>query len=428
MTYPESLRLLDSLPNYEKLARTEGIFDLERFRRFLGLLGSPQERLNNVILVAGTKGKGSTCALIDAALRAAGLKTGLYTSPHLLDVRERIRVSGAPITRPEFARLVARIAPALKQVPVTWFEAMTAIAFLHFITRRLDYTILEVGLGGRLDATNTSNPVISVVTRIGFDHTEVLGGTLSRIAGEKAGIIRQRGTVVVGAQPAPALAALRRAARRQKAELVYVSTLLRADDVAVRLSGTSFRLGIQGDATDAHELVRLGLTGAHQAENALTALTVLALLGLRDQRLSSNASLRGFRTARLPARFQVVRRDPLLIIDAAHNPDSVRALVQTLREVHGKPLTVVFGTSRDKPASDLLTMLRPVASRLILTRAASPRAYPLPALVEQARRLALRFETAETVARAVRRVREPAVVTGSFFVAAEALQAVRGTK
>jgi len=428
MTYASALSLLDSLPNYEQLARTEGIFDLERFRRFLSLLDSPQDRLNNVILVAGTKGKGSVCALIEAALRSAGLKTGLYTSPHLLDVRERIRVSGEPISRPEFARIVARIAPALKRIPVTWFEAMTAIAFLHFVPRQLDYTTLEVGLGGRLDATNTAHPAISVITRIGFDHTEVLGNTLSEIAREKAGVIREHGVVVVGTQPASALAALRRAARRQRAELLHVPALLKAEDIAVRLSGTSFQLRIQGDAPGSRHPVRLALTGAHQVENALTTLAVLALLAPRDPRVNSRAALRGFRTVRLPARFQVARRDPLLIIDAAHNPDSVRALVQTLREVHGRPLTVIFGTSRDKPAGDLLALLRPVASRLILTQAASPRAFPLAALAEQAQHLALRFETADTVAQAVRSLRKPAVVTGSFFVAAEAMRAVRRSK
>ena len=159
----------------------------------------------------------------------------------------------------------------------------------------------------------------------------------------------------------------------------------------------------------------------------LTALAVLALLGLRDPRVSSRAALRGFHCA--PAGvFQVARRDPLLIIDAAHNPDSVRALVQTLRETHGRPLTIIFGTSRDKPAGDLLALLRPVASRLILTQAASPRAFPLAALAEQAQHLAMRYETADTVAQAVRSLRKPAVVTGSFFVAAEALRAVRRSK
>jgi dihydrofolate synthase/folylpolyglutamate synthase len=425
MTYRDSLRLLDSLPNYEQLARTEGVFDLERFRRFLSLLGSPQDRLNNVILVAGSKGKGSTCALIDAALRAAGLATGLYTSPHLLDVRERIRVSGESISGPEFARLAGRISPALSQVRVTWFEAMTAIAFLHFATCKLDHTILEVGLGGRLDATNTANPALSVITRIGFDHTEVLGKTLSAIAREKAGVMRDDGPVVAGTQPASALTALRREAAHRRAELMYAPALLTAGDIRVRLSGTSFRLAVEGDAPDARHLIRLGLTGAHQAENALTALAVLSLIGVRDRRVNSTTALRGFRTARLPARFQVVRRDPLLIIDAAHNPDSIRALVRTLREIPGKPLTVIFGTSRDKPARDLLALLRPIAARLVLTQAVSPRAFPLSGLVELARQMALRFETAGTVAQAMQSLRKPAVVTGSFFVAAEALRALR---
>jgi dihydrofolate synthase/folylpolyglutamate synthase len=424
MTYTAALRLLDALPDFEKLSRSEGSFDLERFRRFLQRIGSPQDRLKNVILVAGTKGKGSTCALIDSALRAAGLKTGLYTSPHLLDLRERIQVSGKPISKSEFTRLASSIAPYLTEVPITWFEAVTAIAFRFFATQKLDHTILEVGLGGRLDATNAAHPVVSVITRIGYDHTEVLGSTLAAIAREKAGVIRERGTAVIGSQPQTALRALRRASRRLNADLLYVPSLLSACEIRVRQSGTAFQLEIRQDPGVRHT-IRLGLTGCHQAENAMTALTVLSLLGHNDPRLNSRVALRGFRQTRLPARFQIARRDPLLVVDGAHNRDSIRALVQTLREVLARPLTVVFGTSCDKPAADLLGLIRPITSRLILTQADSPRACPLPVLVELARQMALRFETAETVSEALHRIRGPAIVTGSFFVAAEALKALR---
>jgi dihydrofolate synthase/folylpolyglutamate synthase len=428
MTYTEALALLDSLPNYEKLARTEGAFDLKRYRRFLKRLGSPQNSLKNVVLVAGTKGKGSTCALLDSALRAAGLKTGLYTSPHLLDVRERIQVSGRMIPRSDFTRLAAVIKPHLKAVPVTWFEAITAIAFLYFMEQRVNYTLLEVGMGGRLDATNVANPIISVITRIGLDHTEVLGDSLPAIAEEKAGILRPRGTAVVGVQPAPALMTITRRARELKSRLIYVPSEVHTEGVKLSRSRTVFLAGVRSSNISLLREYKLGLLGTHQVENAGTALAVLALLSKKDRRVTSDASLKGFAAATLPARFQIVRREPLLVLDGAHNIDSIQALVETLWSVHRERLTVVFGLSRDKPADELLEILRRVASRLILTQADSPRALPVANLAAHARDMGLKFETANTVAEALGMVREPAVVTGSFFVCADALRYLRRKK
>ncbi len=422
MTFNEATHLLDSLPNFEKLSRLGQPFDLNRYRRFLKRLGSPQNSLKNVVLVAGTKGKGSTCALIDSALRAAGLKTGLYTSPHLLDVRERIQVCGKPIPRPEFARLAEVIEPHLKVVPVTWFEAVTAIAFLYFLKQKVSYTLLEVGMGGRLDATNVTHPLISVITRIGLDHTEVLGDSLPAIAGEKAGILRPRGTAVVGVQPAPALMAISRRARELKSRLIYVPSEIHTEGVKLRRSQTVFLAGVQKSNSSLVREYKLGLLGTQQVENAATTLAVLALLSEKNRRITADSTLKGFAAASLPARFQIVRRKPLLVLDGAHNIDSIQALVETLWSVNRERLTVVFGLSRDKPADELLEILRRVASRLILTQADSPRALPVSDLAAHARDMGLEFETANTVAEALARVREPAVVTGSFFVCADALR------
>jgi dihydrofolate synthase/folylpolyglutamate synthase len=428
MTFCEATLLLDSLPNYEKLCRTEGAFDLDRYRRFLKRLGSPQDSLKNVVLVAGTKGKGSTCALLDSTLRAAGLKTGLYTSPHLLDVRERIRVSGRTIPKSEFARLAAVIEPHVKVVPVTWFEAVTAIAFLYFLEQKVSYSMLEVGMGGRLDATNVTHPLVSVITRIGLDHTEVLGDSLSAIAREKAGILRPRGIAVVGVQPAPALTAISRRCRELDSRLVYVPSFLHTEGVELRRSKTVFLAGVRGLGSGQLRRYKLGLLGAHQVENAAAALAALTFLRTEDRRITLESVARGFAAATLPARFQIVRRKPLLVLDGAHNVDSIRALVETLRDVHREQLTVVFGLSRDKPADELLEILRPIASRLILTQADSPRALPVNDLAAHARDMWLKFEAANTVAEALGRVHEPAVVTGSFFVCADALRYLRREK
>jgi dihydrofolate synthase/folylpolyglutamate synthase len=422
VTFNEATHLLDSLPNFEKLSRLGQPFDLQRYRRFLKRLGSPQNSLKNVVLVAGTKGKGSTCALIDSVLRAAGLKTGLYTSPHLLDVRERIQISGKPIPKPEFARLAEVIEPHLKAVPVTWFEAITAIAFLYFLEQKVTYTLLEVGMGGRLDATNVTHPLVSVITRIGLDHTEVLGDSLPAIAGEKAGILRPRGMAVVGIQPAPVLMTITRRARELKSRLIYVPNGIHTEGVKFRRSRTVFLLGIKQPGISLVREYKLGLLGMHQVENAATALAVLALLSKKNRRITADSTLKGFAAATLPARFQIVRRKPLLVLDGAHNIDSIQALVETLWSVNRERLTVVFGLSRDKPADALLEILRRVASRLILTQANSPRALPVADLAAHARDMGLKFETANTVAEALALVNEPAVVTGSFFVCADALR------
>jgi dihydrofolate synthase/folylpolyglutamate synthase len=182
MTYAQAVEFLDSLVNYEKLAGPRNEFKLDNIRRLLELAGNPERNMRNVILVAGTKGKGSVCHLLEAALRGCKLSTGMFVSPHVLDVRERIQLDGKPIPKSLFAGLVKRFRPLVQRQPVSYFELTSAMAFELFATEKPDYSIIEVGLGGRLDATNLSDPAISVITRIGYDHLKVLGNTLTKIA------------------------------------------------------------------------------------------------------------------------------------------------------------------------------------------------------------------------------------------------------
>ena len=358
MTYSQAIAFLDGLVNYEKLAGPRNEFKLDSIRRLLELVGDPQRKMRNVILVAGTKGKGSVCYMLEAALRGCKLSTGMFISPHVLDVRERIQLDGRPIPKSLFAGLVSRLAPfvqaskpAIRQspianrqsaVPVSYFEMTTAMAFLLFAERQPDYSIIEVGLGGRLDAANLSDPMVSVITRIGYDHLKVLGNTLTKIAGEKAGIMRRGRQVVIGEQEPEALAALKHKARESGARLVpsAVVSVLSVQSVAdgLRLAARC-RFGT-GE-------IRLPLLGKHQSENCKTALAVLHKLSSYDRRIKFRRVARGMSTVSIPARCQVVRQRPLTIVDSSHNPDSGRALANVLRD----HLPVLRSAPRTSPRS-----------------------------------------------------------------------------
>ncbi|MEO0108664.1 MAG: Mur ligase family protein, partial [candidate division WOR-3 bacterium] len=275
MTFAQALGFLKRLPNYEQLTRTRMTFSLEPFRRFLATIDSPEKRLRNVLLVAGTKGKGSTCHLIDSVLRSAGYRTGLFTSPHLLDLRERIQVSGRMIGRSDFARIVGGLRQAILAHPITWFEALTAIAFVYFLEQEVDYTILEVGLGGRFDATNVAQPLISVITRIGLDHTEVLGRSLAMIAREKSGIFRPRTPAVLARQPLPALKSLEQAARTIETPLIQAATEVRVSKLWLDANGTLFQLQPGKIPCPRGSTWDLALVGRHQVENAQTVLALI---------------------------------------------------------------------------------------------------------------------------------------------------------
>jgi dihydrofolate synthase/folylpolyglutamate synthase len=275
MTYSRAIEVLDSLVNYEKLAGPRNEFKLDNVRRLLELAGNPERRMRNVILVAGTKGKGSVCYMLEAALRGCKLSTGMFVSPHVLDVRERIQLDGKPIPKSLFASLVARLAPFVSvprrssrvphtdRVAVSYFEMTTAMAFSLFAEKQPDYSIIEVGLGGRLDATNLSDPMVSVITRIGYDHLKVLGDTLTKIAGEKAGTMRKGRPVVIGEQEPEALSALRHKARKSGARLVQSASVGSVRAVESVRSGSLISVRCRLGNGDVH----LPLLGTHQVEN-----------------------------------------------------------------------------------------------------------------------------------------------------------------
>ncbi len=435
MSYPEALRFLNSLVNYEQFPKEIYDFDLEGYREFLKTLGSPEERLKNVILVAGTKGKGSTCAFIESSLRACGFKTGLYTSPHLVSIRERIKISGQDINKTTFARLVSRIAPFIKKLkgrPITFFEALTAIAFLYFEERETDYTILEVGLGGRLDATNVTDPIISVITRIGFDHTSILGDTLPRIALEKAGIIQDRSLVVCAPQEADVIDVIKARCYQTRSRLIMVENESHIEFQRLGTSGSIFvAQGVLGK-----RWFSIPLLGSHQITNGRTALVTLSkLIGQIKQQLKEPESetvwkkiALGLSRTELHGRCEIIKNRPLILLDSCHNPDSALALKEVITTIfQDRPVVLILGLSSDKPIKAILNTLLPLSRLTFLTQAESPRALPVKNLLAQARDLGHRAKTTDSLKPAINQALsrlkpdDILVITGSFFIAGEAL-------
>jgi len=459
MTYGQAIEFLDGLVNYEKLAKPRTEFKLDNIRRLLELAGNPERRMRNVILVAGTKGKGSVCYMLDAALRGCGLSTGMFVSPHVLDVRERIQLDGKPIPKSLFAGLVARLAPFVApsdsdlqtatcklqtRVPVSYFEMTTAMAFLLFAEKQPDYSIIEVGLGGRLDATNLSEPIVSVITRIGYDHVKVLGNTLTKIAGEKAGIMRKGRPVVIGEQELEALGALKHKARESGARLVRAESAVSAPSVRAVADG----LKVNARCWLGAGWIGVPLLGHHQVENCKTALTVLSGLSIHDRRIKFKCVARGMGTVSIPARCQVVRRRPLTIVDSCHNPESGRALANVLRDHlphlrssirpssvvhrHSERAILVYGSLSGKLVAETVAPLAPFVQQAILVQPDSPRAMPLAELKRIFSRLHIPYVTADSVRSALSLARAsslslhpsslPVVVAGSFYLAGEALK------
>jgi dihydrofolate synthase/folylpolyglutamate synthase len=408
-----------SLKKASELAKAE--FNLERMAALLEKLGNPHQAYP-IIHIAGTKGKGSTSALCAAALQKSGYTTGLYTSPHLLDYSERIQVNGQAIQPLELAELVEEIKPAVASLTqLTTFEITTALGFLYFARRGCTAAVIEVGLGGRLDATNLVNPAVAVITSLSYDHMAVLGNTLTLIATEKAGIIKEGRPIVSAPQTAEALAVLEKIAAQRSAPLTLVGREVTFIAQANSLTAQTLLLN------PGNLQVSIPLLGKHQLENAATAYAALRACGLA---ISTLALQEGFSSVKWPARFQIARQDPPVIFDSAHNRDSFARLRQTLDDYFpGRPLYLVFGVSEDKMLPEMLQEIRPRLTGLIATRADHPRALDAEKIVEMATQAGLTSEAVTPVATALARALELAGKTGivlsagSLFVSAEVLQA-----
>jgi dihydrofolate synthase/folylpolyglutamate synthase len=402
MNYGQSVRFLYSLGNEIQTAK----FGLDRITRLLKALGDPH-RAGRFVHVAGTNGKGSTCAMIEAGLRAAGVRTGLYTSPHLVEPTERIQIAGRSVSELEFAEAFTEVHETSERMLATgdldlhptYFETVTAMAFLLFARERVDTVVLEVGMGGRLDATNVVMPALCVITPIDFDHEAFLGDKLAKIAAEKAGILKPGVPAIFAEQPFEAESILRAHAKGSY-------TLARdwaIHELSVNARGSHFRMRGQ-------EIV-CPLAGEHQVENARTAAIALHELGF---------SPAGIAATRWPGRLEQIGERPEIILDGAHNLAGTRALVQYIQRFYaGRRIWLIYGVMRDKAVAEMASVLFPLAHRIIVTTPANSRAMP-PENIP-----APRATVTHSVREALDLLREAGAtdvvfITGSLFVVGEA--------
>ena len=432
--YQSTLDYLYSFVDYSltrSLRYSPEKFDLGRMAALAAALGSPH-RQYPVVHVAGTKGKGSTSAMIASVLQTAGYKVGLYTSPHLVDYTERIQVNRQPVSHEQLVELVERLKPEVVKIEqLTTFELTTAAAFLYFAEEKVDIAVIEVGLGGRLDATNIVDPRVSVITSLSMDHMNVLGDTLEKIAAEKGGIIKPGRPVVVAHQKPEAAEVLKKIAKERHSPIIFTDDAYFASLTQHSLAGQEFavRPAAKTNGNSRASSFNLPLLGAHQVQNALTAYAALKVLHMTGIKISSASIYQGFAAVSWPGRFEILQNDPLVVIDSAHNLDSAEKLAQTIRDyLPGQSVGLVFGASEDKDVTGMLGALFPVIESIMVTQSVHPRSYDAVQLGEAAQKFGLpvavnpQLESALEQAYANLKPDGALVITGSIFIAAGARQ------
>jgi dihydrofolate synthase/folylpolyglutamate synthase len=462
MDYNEAVMYLLTLgrelaaPSHARAAK----FDLANIRALALRMGEPQEKFKSVH-IAGTNGKGSTAAMVERILRRAGFKTGLYTSPHLERINERIRVNGAEISDAEFAAAFTRLRDLIEGMlstgelaaHPTYFECVTAMALDVYAREGVDFAVLEVGMGGRLDSTNIVGPEVAVITQIAFDHESFLGHSIAEIAGEKAGIIKPGVPVVSAAEHPEARAVIRRRAEELKAPLVEIDTAYRVEEIGARdgfysaivtdVGGKGAQAGTVPTGRQVPVLpnarrieLKLGLAGRYQVRNAVTALAAARVLADRSltERLLTGRGLQitdahiadGIAQVQWPGRLERIAEQPTVFLDGTHNAAGARELA-TFWDEHlaGRRIHLVYGSVRDKSVDEIAGLLFPRAARVTVTAPRQPRALSAEALAEMTRHLAPQMDVvadaSEAVAQALERAgREDVVfVTGSLYLVGE---------
>lgn len=433
MNYTQAEKYLSSFINYENIP---GItyapkeYSLQHIEELLHRIGDPH--LNSkAVHIAGSKGKGSTAVMIAQVLTDAGYKTGLYTSPHLHNLRERIQVDGNLISKHDFTSLISKLKHHFNTTQVdatcrqlTYFEALTVLAFSYFSKMSVEFQVLEVGLGGRLDATNVVKPELCIITPIGLEHTQILGDTLEKIAYEKAGIIKLGSFVVVSPQTSEALKVISEVCRQRQARLIKV------DKVATwhRVSHNQYHqtIIVKSESTDYH--LQLPLLGNYQLENAATAIVALETLTHLGSAISTNDIVKGFATINWPGRFQILKQTPTVMVDGAHSIESVKRLIESLRiYIHYNRIYFIIGISCDKDITGIVRELASLSPEILVTRSTHPRAASPSTIAAAFKNYGIIPKVTSSVAEALQeaisaaRKEDLICVTGSLFVVAEAL-------
>ncbi len=401
---------------------------LENIRTLLSALGGPETRFPSV-LIAGTNGKGSVASMLAAILEAEGYRVGLYTSPHLVRIEERIRINGRMIPGRTFCAILERIKKSVDGLMAegklayhpTFFEVVTSVAFLHFAEARIDIGVIEVGMGGRFDATNVLQPLVSVITTISHDHEQHLGGSLSEIAFEKAGIIKERTPVVCGVRNREAFEVIKRRAAELGAPLTRVFGPGKRLDAALKAGRYRFTYSAGGGSISFSP----GLAGLHQGENGAMAVSAARALGDVWNHISRRSILKGLSGVEWEGRLETVSRRPLVILDGAHNKEGAGSLSRYIKNVIGGPVVLVYAAMKDKDIAGVTRLLFPAASVVVLTRVPMKRAadpeYIAGLAGRPGRRLLLEPDTAKAVKLALRESggKLPVVIAGSLFLVGE---------
>ena len=382
----EYQRSLDFIYSFIDLSITRNLryspdkFNLSRMYGVMSLLGNPQ--LNyDVVHVAGTKGKGSICAMTASIMREAGYKVGFYSSPHMIDFRERIKVNDNEISKQSLINYVMKLRHIFKTVDqLSTFEIITAITFKYFADQQVDIAIIEVGMGGRLDATNVVEPIVSIISPISHDHMNILGDTIAKIAREKAGIIKKSVPVIISPQKESAKEEIKIIANRKGSFIIDVSENYTFEQINYSLEKQSFvikeKLIYPSDTCN--PIYEIPLLGDHQINNAITAFACILRLRKLGYEINENALKNGFSKVEWPGRFEVVCKKPLIIVDGAHNRDSFRKLRNTIKKyLAGKKVILIFGASEDKEVKLMIKIIKPYIEHFIFTKSEHPRALGL---------------------------------------------------
>ncbi len=395
-------------------------FGLEAIAELLSRLGNPQNDYKT-ILIAGTNGKGSTATMTASILESAGYKVGLYTSPHLIDIRERIVINGKKIAWKDFDQVIADIKEKLKK-PLTYFEFLTVAAFIYFQREKVDIAVLEVGLGGRLDATNVCRPLVSIITNIAFDHLAYLGNTLESITSEKAGIIKQNGICLTAAKQKKVLQVLKNVCAERKAKLYRLGA-----DIKIAKQKKSF-FAYQGLYRKLSGLT-ISLQGEHQLANAALAVAAVELSDKNRLKIDNDAIRAGLKKARLDARLEVLQKEPLFLLDGAHNPAGISVLCRALKNNFSyKRLILIFGSLVDKDYRQMLKKIAPLANKIILTKLKTTRAELPDNMLKILDKTGYKAIVTQNVGKAIRKAQVLAekkdliCATGSFYLAGEVKQ------